>query len=402
MSQDPLYVASVAETVRSSLRNTEDPAEIRKYLYELKDAFYEGEFEGDLAAELLTNLEAHIDRLEQMAGPVDESRQNQINDDVYRVERFCQRQKSGYATGDESTDDSTFTDGQSITDQNITINIDSADRDESGDSDWPPDGTSAPEPISQTTSTTSSSDFSNDESVSDTHDLSESTDADDFEIITFDFDTEKAIRIVNNHHYHSPYSYNCIGIDPYPNAWELGQFSPALREYVNLITVNDESDNKNSYSVPDKKYNKKLRDWNTFRNIRYGDGNRKDGSQFAASFLQSLNVPWVVKKEKEIGPDVHGWEKYITYLGIDESDLSTFKSGLEQCYKDFQSTHVCHDCLDYVDFAFRRDGYGYLPFADTWNVIIPGVYSIVGRPGAADSGPIRYEPIEEIASWKSY
>jgi outer membrane protein assembly factor BamB len=149
MPPDPLYVATVAETVRSSVRNTDDPAEIRRYLYELRDAVYEAKFDGDLAAELRDDLEEDIETLnDESLGPVDESRKARIVDHVHRVERFCQRR------GNDGSDTGSG-DGSAGTSQDITINFgvssdESSQNDTGGSSElseWPPEDASAPEPI---------------------------------------------------------------------------------------------------------------------------------------------------------------------------------------------------------------------------------------------------------------
>lgn len=94
MAPDPLYVATVAENVRSSLRTTDDPNEVRRYLYELRDTLYESEFDEEPYTEMLDGLESHLDRLEQEAlGSIGETRRERIIDEVHRVERFCQRQQ---------------------------------------------------------------------------------------------------------------------------------------------------------------------------------------------------------------------------------------------------------------------------------------------------------------------
>lgn len=118
MPPDPLYVAAVAETVRSSLRHTDDPDEVRRYLYELRDALYEAEFDGGLYDDLLDGLDGHVDRLERESlGRIDDARQERLVDHVHRVERFCQRRRDD---GDaEPADDSDVT---KLADD-ITINI---------------------------------------------------------------------------------------------------------------------------------------------------------------------------------------------------------------------------------------------------------------------------------------
>jgi outer membrane protein assembly factor BamB len=122
MPPDPLYIASVAETVRSSLRNTDEPAEIRRYLYELRDALYEAQFDGELAEELFEGLEEHIDRLNPEAiGSVDDSRRSRIIDHVHRVERFCQREHE--RTPDNKHGAESSKNDISQTSQDITINF---------------------------------------------------------------------------------------------------------------------------------------------------------------------------------------------------------------------------------------------------------------------------------------
>jgi hypothetical protein len=118
MAPDPLYVAAVAESVRSSLRNTDDPDEVRRYLYELRDTLYEAEFDGGLYDDLLDGLDGHVDRLERESlGSIDGTRRERIVDHVHRVERFCQRRRDD---GDsEPTADSDVT---KLADD-ITINI---------------------------------------------------------------------------------------------------------------------------------------------------------------------------------------------------------------------------------------------------------------------------------------
>jgi hypothetical protein len=92
---NPLYIVSVVETVQSALRNTEDPAEIRRYLCELRDILYESDFESDLAEELYNRLEQHIDRLNgEFTDSINETRRDMIIDDVHRFERFCQRRRN--------------------------------------------------------------------------------------------------------------------------------------------------------------------------------------------------------------------------------------------------------------------------------------------------------------------
>jgi hypothetical protein len=118
MAPDPLYVATVAENIRSSLRTTDDPDEVRRYLYELRDTLYESEFDGEPYTEMLDVLESHLDRLEQEAlGSIGETRRERIIDEVHRIERFCQRQQDN---GDsKSTDDGNVT----KMGNDITINI---------------------------------------------------------------------------------------------------------------------------------------------------------------------------------------------------------------------------------------------------------------------------------------
>jgi outer membrane protein assembly factor BamB len=125
MAPDPLYVATVAENVRSSLRTTDDPNEVRRYLYELRDTLYEAEFDGEPYTEMLDALESHLDRLEQEAlGSIGETRRERIIDEVHRVERFCQRQQDN---GDsQPSDDGDVT----KMGNNITINIGNAGSDD--------------------------------------------------------------------------------------------------------------------------------------------------------------------------------------------------------------------------------------------------------------------------------
>lgn len=97
MGPDPLYIAKVAETVRLSVRETDDPREFRQYLLELHDVLYDADLDGELYEELLTSMAEHTERLQKdhPLGEVDEGRRTRILDDVYRVEQFCQRKFSG-------------------------------------------------------------------------------------------------------------------------------------------------------------------------------------------------------------------------------------------------------------------------------------------------------------------
>jgi outer membrane protein assembly factor BamB len=93
----------VAETVRSALRNTDDPDEFRRYLLELKDIIYETEFEGDLDEKLYENLTEHVEWLREFNDDsISDHHRSSIIDDVHRVERFCQRR--GRSNIDAPTD----------------------------------------------------------------------------------------------------------------------------------------------------------------------------------------------------------------------------------------------------------------------------------------------------------
>ncbi|WP_135365935.1 hypothetical protein [Halosimplex halophilum] len=110
---DPLYVASVAENVRSTVEQSSSPADFRRYLYELRDVLEESSLSGELYEELLDAVESHIERSyvssggDDGAAPVDDERRQRIVDDTYRIERLCQRR-----AGDESDRPSDTPDGQ--------------------------------------------------------------------------------------------------------------------------------------------------------------------------------------------------------------------------------------------------------------------------------------------------
>jgi outer membrane protein assembly factor BamB len=112
MSPDPRYVAKVAETVRLSVGETDDPREFRQYLLELHDVLYDADIEGELYEELLTALEEHTERLQKdhPLGAIDDGRRTRILDDVYRVEQFCQRTFSGDDRAAPGVDDPRVTD----------------------------------------------------------------------------------------------------------------------------------------------------------------------------------------------------------------------------------------------------------------------------------------------------
>ena len=142
MVPDPLYVASVAETVRSSLRNTDDPDEFRRYLYELKDILYEAEFEGDLDDQLHDNLTEHVAWLsEEGAGSLSEHHRSSIIDDVHRVKRFCQRRGRGEISSTPQID--SLPESSSRSDNGASTATDGDDGDSAADND-----ASAPESMS--------------------------------------------------------------------------------------------------------------------------------------------------------------------------------------------------------------------------------------------------------------
>ncbi|WP_135365929.1 hypothetical protein [Halosimplex halophilum] len=440
MTPDPLYVASVAETVRTSLRNTDDPGEIRRYLYELRDALYEAEFDGDLSEELLDELEGDIDRLSRESlGPVEESFRSKVVDHVYRVERFCQRRRDDGSSPDgsdrggsggsgSSGSEPDETDGRTVTStdqtvrstssQNITINFGpSGDGPSFDGDDWESDdGAGSSGAVDWNTGSTGSTEtgstFGDDDDGSPSPGSNGSFDDDaqfpdplephEFEVRDVQFDTAKAVEVVNDYAEGSPYTYNTSPIGPDPSAYDLGQFAPALKQYVELINMGAGADSSDSYLYPDKEWPRKLRQWEAFREYRYGNAGASVASQFGASLLHSLDLPWVVKKEEEVGGD--GWTstEYITYVGIRSGELWNFKRGLKRCYDGFQSSHTCHDGMDYVDTFFERRGYEFLPILGSWAVKMPGVFSVAGRPGVADGSPIRYDEVEEMASWERF
>jgi|GEM_PF-3361093 len=433
MTPDPLYVASVAETVRTSLRNTDDPGEIRRYLYELRDALYEAEFDGDLSEELLDELEGDIDRLSRESlGPVEESFRSKVVDHVYRVERFCQRRGSNGSSRDGSDppgsdrSEASETSSQTVTSteqtvsssssQNITINLgtsgdgpsfegdfwESGDgSDSSGSADWNTGSTGSTDTGSSFGDDGSTSSGSNGSSDDDSP-FVDKIEPHEFEVREVDFDTAKAVEIANDRVDDFEYTYNASAIGRDPTAYDLGQFAPALKQYVELINLGAGNDSGDSYLYPDKEWPRKLRRWEAFREYRYGNAGESVASQLGASLLHSLDLPWVVKEEEQVGGDGFSMTRYVTYVGIEYGELWNFKRGLRRCYEGFQSSHTCHDGMDYVDTFFDRRGYEFLPIFGSWAVKMPGVFSVAGRPGAADGAPIRYEAVEEMASWERF
>jgi hypothetical protein len=132
---DPAYVASVAETVRTSIRQSDDPGDFRRHLYELRDTLRESSLEGGLYEELLEQLEGHIDRLyldtstHETGLPVDGGERQRILDDLHRIERFCQRRDGGTRGEGSRSDDAALSDGEDGGSDHIemtgpTVNID--------------------------------------------------------------------------------------------------------------------------------------------------------------------------------------------------------------------------------------------------------------------------------------
>lgn len=125
MTSDPVYIASVAETVRSSLRNTTKPGEVRRYLLELRDALCEGPFEdNNVFDELLAGLNEHIEMLRpESLGQIDDVRRKKIIDHVHRVERFCQRHQDRVKSNSEDKSQSSYDTSPSDNSQSIAIDL---------------------------------------------------------------------------------------------------------------------------------------------------------------------------------------------------------------------------------------------------------------------------------------
>lgn len=92
-SPTPAYVAAVADDLSTRAKRDGSVADCSKHLNELRDALLESRLGGRVYEEILEDLEALVQRIEEESLPddLDETRVREITDIAHRAKRLCQR-----------------------------------------------------------------------------------------------------------------------------------------------------------------------------------------------------------------------------------------------------------------------------------------------------------------------